>query len=196
MTTLGARGCPSLEGVPGPAAPALPALPGPIRPCPANDCGPPAREPDEGCWFCCSDPRWAAAPSVAGWLLLRASVSCVCDEEGVAWAEPEGEFEAPSDGEAVPEFESFFLDDFPSLLRERTLCRKPFMIVQERSRPGQALRRCLRRRGPKLRRASGRVSRGVAIQERQWGAGRGAQAGEMTTGQACKSGRHGGRGDA
>lgn len=115
MTTLGARGCPSLEGVPGPAAPALP---GPIRPCPANDCCPPAREPDEGCWFCCSDPRWAAAPSVAGWLLLRASVSCVCDEEGVAWAEPEGEFEAPSDGEAVPEFESFFFDDFPSLLRE------------------------------------------------------------------------------
>jgi hypothetical protein len=59
----------------------------------------------------------AEAPSAAGWLLLRASVSCVCDEEGVAWAEPEGELEAPS-GDAVPEVESFFLDDLLSLLRE------------------------------------------------------------------------------
>ena len=118
MTTLGARGCPNLEGVPGPAAPALPAAPGLIMPCPPKDCGPPAREPDEGWGFCCSDPMLAEAPSAAGWLLLRASVSCVCDEEGVAWAEPEGELEAPSDGEAVPEVESFFLDDLPSLLRE------------------------------------------------------------------------------
>ena len=61
---------------------------------------------------------WPAVPSVAGWLLPRASVSCVCDEEGVAWAEPEGECEAASDGDAVPEFESFFLDDLPSLLRD------------------------------------------------------------------------------
>ena len=118
MTTLGARGCPSLEGVPGPVAPALPAPPGPIRPGPPNDCCPPAREPDEGCEFGCREPMWPAAPSVAGWFLPRASVSCVCDEEGVAWAEPEGECEAPSDGEAVPELESFFLDDLPSLLRE------------------------------------------------------------------------------
>lgn len=61
----------------------------------------------------------AAAPSAAGWLLLRESVSCVCDDEGVAWAEPEGELlEAPCEGDAVPEVESFFLDDLLSLLRE------------------------------------------------------------------------------
>ena len=58
------------------------------------------------------------APSAADWPLVRASVSCVCDEEGVAWAEPEGELDAPSEGEAVPEVESFFLDDLLSLLRE------------------------------------------------------------------------------
>jgi hypothetical protein len=51
--------------------------------------------------------------------LLRESVSCVCDDEGVAWAEPEGELlEAPCEGDAVPEVESFFLDDLLSLLRE------------------------------------------------------------------------------
>lgn len=121
MTTLGARGCPSLEGVPGPEAPGLVVPPGLIGPCPAKDCCPPARDPEDGCGFVCSDPRLpaaAAAPSAAGWLLLRASVSCVWEEEGVAWAEPEGELEAASDGDAVPEAESFFLEDLPSLLRE------------------------------------------------------------------------------
>ena len=59
----------------------------------------------------------AGVPS-AFWILLRASASCVCDEEGVAWAEPEGELEAPCEGDAVPELESFFLDDLLSLLRE------------------------------------------------------------------------------
>jgi hypothetical protein len=62
------------------------------------------------------------APSAAGWFLLRASVSCVCEEEGVAWAEPEGELEAPSDGDAVPEVESFFLDDLLSLSLLRESC--------------------------------------------------------------------------
>ena len=54
--------------------------------------------------------------------MLRASESCVCDEEGVAWAEPEGELEAPSDGDAVPEVESFFLDDLLSLSLPRESC--------------------------------------------------------------------------
>jgi len=162
MTTLGARGCPNLEGVPGPAAPALPAAPGLIMPCPPKDWGPPAREPDEGWEFCCSDPMLAEAPSAAGWLLLRASVSCVCDEEGVAWAEPEGELEAPSDGDAVPEVESFFLDDLLSLLREscsETLCLKPFMAVGMRPRPGQA-QRCCRNGRPRWRLASRRRGTG------------------------------------
>lgn len=43
--------------------------------------------------------------------MLRASASCVCDEEGVGCAELEGELEAACEGEAVPEVESFFLDD-------------------------------------------------------------------------------------
>jgi hypothetical protein len=64
----------------------------------------------------------AAAPS-AGWILLRASASVVCDEEGVAWAEPEGEPEAPAEGEAVPEVDSFFLEDLlPSLALESCSC--------------------------------------------------------------------------
>jgi hypothetical protein len=55
--------------------------------------------------------------------LLRASASAVCDEVGVAEAEPEGELEAPVEGDAVPEVESFFLDDLlPSLALESCSC--------------------------------------------------------------------------
>jgi hypothetical protein len=58
------------------------------------------------------------APSEEACILLRASFSWVCDDEGVPCAEPEGELEAPSDGDAVPDVASFFLEDLPSLLRE------------------------------------------------------------------------------
>jgi hypothetical protein len=52
---------------------------------------------------------------------LRASASCVCDEDGVALAEPAGELAAP--GDAVPELESFFLDDLlPSFALESCSC--------------------------------------------------------------------------
>ena len=47
--------------------------------------------------------------------MLRPSTSWVCEEEGVAWAEPEGELEAPCEGDEVPELESFFLEDFSLL---------------------------------------------------------------------------------
>jgi hypothetical protein len=55
--------------------------------------------------------------------LLRASARAVCEEEGVAWAEFEGELEAACEGDAVPEVESFFLDDLlPSLALESCSC--------------------------------------------------------------------------
>lgn len=61
-------------------------------------------------------------PSAEGWP-LRASASCVCDEEGVALAEPAGELAAPCTGDAVPEVESFFLDDLlPSFALESCSC--------------------------------------------------------------------------
>ena len=81
--------------------------------CPPN-CAPPGTNPGLGCWPGGKGPE---EPS-ADWILLRASASCVCDDDGVAWAEPEGELEAPCEGEAVPELESFFLDDLLSLFRE------------------------------------------------------------------------------
>jgi hypothetical protein len=81
MTTLGARGCPSLEGVPGPEAPAgVP--PGLIGPCAPKPWAPPASDPDEGWGFCCAEGT--AAPSAEGTLLLRASLRAVCDDVGVA----------------------------------------------------------------------------------------------------------------
>jgi len=62
-------------------------------------------------------------PSAAGWILLRASASAVCEEDGVFWAELEGELEAPCEGDEVPEVESFFLDDLlPSLALESCSC--------------------------------------------------------------------------
>jgi hypothetical protein len=119
ITTLGARGCPSLEGVPGPAAPALPAPLGPAMPCCPPNCGAP---PEPAGWPGCNGPLPPGA-SAAGWILLRASASAVCDEVGVAEAEPEGELEAPVEGDAVPEVESFFLDDLlPSLALESCSC--------------------------------------------------------------------------
>lgn len=63
-------------------------------------------------------PAFPAGLSPAGRGLLRPSTSWVCEDEGVAWAEPEGELEAPWEGEEVPELESFFLDDFSLLPRE------------------------------------------------------------------------------
>jgi hypothetical protein len=123
MTTLGARGCPSLEGVPGPEAPALPAPPGLMTPCCPPNCGAPAVEPEAPGWPGCNEPVLAEAASAAGWILLRASARVVCDEVGVGWAELDGELEAPCKGDAVPEVESFFLDDLlPSLARESCSC--------------------------------------------------------------------------
>lgn len=58
---------------------------------------------------------------------MRESTSWVWDEEGV----PEGDCVEPCEGEAVPELDSFFLEDLLSLARERTLWRKPFMAVGE-----------------------------------------------------------------
>ena len=53
---------------------------------------------------------------------MRASASCVCDEDGVALAEPAGEL-VPCEGDAVPEVESFFLDDLlPSFALESCSC--------------------------------------------------------------------------
>jgi hypothetical protein len=83
MTTLGARGCPSLEGVPGFAAPAAPAPPGLTTPCCAPNCGAPLDEPDAPDWPGCGGPVVGTEPSAAGWILLRASASVVCDEDGV-----------------------------------------------------------------------------------------------------------------
>lgn len=118
MMTLGARGWPSLEGVPKPTVPTLPLPLLPAWPCCAPNCGPAARDPEGGAWPGGTDPPGPGGASTAGWILFRASVSWVCDDEGVPVAEPEGELEAPREGDAVPEDESFFLDDLPSLLRE------------------------------------------------------------------------------
>jgi hypothetical protein len=86
--------------------------------CPPN-CGAP---PEPAGWPGCNGPLPPGA-SAAGWILLRASASAVCDEVGVAEAEPEGELEAPVEGDAVPEVESFFLDDLlPSLALESCSC--------------------------------------------------------------------------
>jgi hypothetical protein len=92
-------------------------------PCCAPNCGAPAIEPEAPGWAGCREPVLGWALSAAGWILLRASASCVWEEEGVGWAEPEGELEAPATGDAVPEVESFFLDDLlPSLALESCSC--------------------------------------------------------------------------
>lgn len=112
MVTLGTRGCPILWGVPAPPAPA-PAPPV-IPPGPPNIA--PAEAPDAPCWGC-REPLlgW---PSAEG-AFLRASASWVWDEDGVTLA---GEL-APCEGDAVPEFESFFLDDLlPSFALESCSC--------------------------------------------------------------------------
>jgi hypothetical protein len=112
--TLGASGWPTLWGVPGPEAPALPAPPRPMMPCCAPNCEPPPVELVPPDWPGCKAP-FVAALSPEGRGLLRESTNWVCEDEGVAWAELEGEFEAPCKGEEVPEVESFFLDDFSLL---------------------------------------------------------------------------------
>lgn len=43
----------------------------------------------------------------------RTSLTLVLDDEGVPWFEFAGDWELEGPGDAVPEFESFFLDDFP-----------------------------------------------------------------------------------
>lgn len=84
MTTLGARGWPILWGVPGPEAPAAPAVLEAAAPCCAPNCGAPAIEPAGPAGPGCKEPVLGWAPSAAGcWILLRASASCVCDEDGV-----------------------------------------------------------------------------------------------------------------
>lgn len=86
ITTLGANGWPLLWGVPGPEAPPLPV---PKLCCPPK-CGPLPSEPAPAWpgW----EPEFDAEPSPPGRGLLRASARWVCDEEGVAWAEPEGDW--------------------------------------------------------------------------------------------------------
>ena len=104
MTTLGASGWPALWGVPEPGAPALPAPPKDPAPC----C--PPSELDAPVWPGCEEPAPAVAPSAAGRDLLRASVNCVWEDVGVACVEPDGELEAPCEGDEVPLLESFFLE--------------------------------------------------------------------------------------
>src|SRR5690349_22420089 len=89
IMTLGPSGVPNLWGVTEPGAPALPA-PGPIKPCCPPNGGPPVSDPGVGSWPGCNVLGGASG---AGTILLRASASCVCEEVGVAWAEPEGELE-------------------------------------------------------------------------------------------------------
>jgi hypothetical protein len=83
-------------------------------PCWPPNCGAPPKEPElPGCADCATFGL-LEVPSPEGRDLLRPSVNCVCDDEGV----PDGEFEAPSDGDEVPELESFFLADFSLFARE------------------------------------------------------------------------------
>ena len=73
-------------------------------------------------------PGWSAlglpeALSPEGRGLLRESGNVVCDDEGVTWAEPDGELEAPWEGEEVPEVVSFLLlDDFLSVALASCSC--------------------------------------------------------------------------
>lgn len=117
--TLGAKGPGPLRwGVPGPdAGPLLdPKLCWPLK------CDPAVKELGVPAWPDCKELAAAAEPSPEGKGLLRPSTSCVCEEVGVAWAEPEGDCVPPCDGEAVPGFASFFLEDLPSLARESCSC--------------------------------------------------------------------------
>ena len=114
MMTLGVKPGLDLEGVPGPDPPTL------LAP-PTCCCWPPNCAPlPKAAALCCPCDGWftllEASPEGRG--LLRPSVNWVCDEVGVPWAEPEGELEAPCDGDEVPELESFFFDDFSILFRE------------------------------------------------------------------------------
>jgi hypothetical protein len=118
--TLGANCWPLLCGVFGPEAPALPAPP---KPCCPPKCGPAPSELGTLGWPGCNEFGVPAAPSPEGRGLLRESTSCVCEEVGVAWAEPDGDCVAPPwEGEEVPEFESFFLEDLLSFARESCSC--------------------------------------------------------------------------
>ena len=109
MITLGAKGWPALWGVPGPEAPALPAPPKLPAPCCAPKDEPWPRELDAPDWPGGIEPAAPEALSPDGSGLLRASVNCVWEDVGVACADPEGELEAPCEGDEVPEVESFFL---------------------------------------------------------------------------------------
>jgi hypothetical protein len=93
ITTLGARGWFARWGVPGPAPLGLPAPPRLIMPCcPAKNCGPAANALGRpGCAACTELGVTPAPLSPAGSGLLRESISCVVDDVGVAWAEPDGE---------------------------------------------------------------------------------------------------------
>lgn len=119
MMTLGANGCPALWGVPGPEAPVLAAPPKPPAPgCPLNDEPAPRALGAPACPGCAALPV-ALSPEGSG--LLRPSVSWVWDDEGVACAEPEGELEAPCDGDDVP-VASFFLEDLSVLALASCSC--------------------------------------------------------------------------
>jgi hypothetical protein len=124
MTTLGANGWPALWGVPGPDAPALPAPPSWLKPgFPPNCCDMLPGALGIPGWPGCSALGLPEAPSPAGMGLPRESGSVVCDDEGVTWAEPDGELEAPWEGEEVPEVVSFlFLDDFLSVALASCSC--------------------------------------------------------------------------
>lgn len=93
----------------------------PIMPCCPPKCGPPPKELGAPGGPGCSE-FGVPAPSPEGRGLLRESISWVWEEEGVACAEPDGELEAPCDGDEVPELESFFLVDFSLLARESCSC--------------------------------------------------------------------------
>jgi hypothetical protein len=118
IMTLGAKGWPARLGVAGPEAGALldPKLCWPLK------CDPAVKELGVAAWPGCRELGAAAEPSPEGRGLLRPSTSWVCEEVGVAWAEPEGDWVAPCDGEAVPGFASFFLEDLLSLARDSCSC--------------------------------------------------------------------------
>jgi hypothetical protein len=111
MMTLGASGCPALLGEPPALRPIIPC-------CPPNDAPLPVELGGPSCPDC--EPAFPAALSPEGRGLLRESTSWVCDEEGVAWAELDGEFAC--EGDEVPELPSFFFDDFSLFPRESWSC--------------------------------------------------------------------------
>lgn len=82
MTTLGAKGCPALWGVPGPAPPALLAPPMAIMPCCAPNCEPLPNVDEAAVCPGCNEVA-LAVPSLEDEDLVRESANWVCDDDGV-----------------------------------------------------------------------------------------------------------------